>query len=157
VHGDALHIGADILDWPEHWQRASGVRPENLRLRGATHTVSDVVSSPPGAELRATIAARVANLAFGGGWTHVRVDDGTGALNVACPDETTLLGPGVDGWFEFDIVVAPGVRQVPVDPDAAAAGIEDDVERIAAVLMARDGGPAGAIAEAIRRMPTPPE
>jgi hypothetical protein len=157
VHGDALHIGPDILDWPEHWQRASGVQPENLLLRGATHTVAGVLASPPGAELRATIAARVADLAFGAGWTHVRVDDDSGALNVACPGETTLLGPGVGGWFEFDIVVAPGVRQVPVDPDAAAAGIEDDVERITAVLMARYGGPAGATAEAIRRMPAPPE
>ena len=157
VHGDALHIGPDILDWPEHWQRATGLRPESLRLRGATHTVANLLASPPDVELRATIAARVADLAFGAGWSHVRVDDGSGALNVACPGETTLLGPGVGGWFEFDIVVAPGVRQVPVDPDAAAAGIEDDVERITAVLMARYGGPAGATAEAIRRMQAPPE
>jgi hypothetical protein len=150
-----LHIGHDILDWPEHWQRANGVRPEDLRLRGATHTLSEVLASPPEQELRATIAGRVVDLAGGGGWTRVRVDDGTGALNVACPTEASLLGPRMHDWYEFDIVVAPGTRQAPVDPDAAAAGIEDPVERVTAMLMARYGGPAGATAEAVRRMPAP--
>jgi hypothetical protein len=148
----AAHIGDDILDWPEHWQRVNGVRDEDLRLRGATHTIAQVLASAPDAELRATIAGRVIDYAGGGMGAYVRVDDGTGSLNVSCPPETTLVGPRNGEWNEFDIVVAAGVRHVPVDPDAAAAGIADDVERVTAVLMARYGGPAGATAEAVRPM-----
>jgi hypothetical protein len=147
-----LHIADDILAWPEHWQRVNGVREEDLRLRGATHTIAEVLASPPDAELRTTIAGRVTDYAGGGMGAYVRVDDGTGTLNVNCPPETTLVGPRNGEWNEFDIVVPPGARQVPVDPDTAAEGIDDDVERVTAVLMARYGGPAGATAEAVRPM-----
>ena len=157
LYGDTLNIGGDILDWPEHWQRANGVRPDSLRLRGATHTVVGVLSSPPAQELRATIAARVVSLAGGGGWARVRVDDGTGTMDVACPSGTTQLGPRMGDWYEFDVVVAPGARQRPADPIAAAAGIEEPVEHVDAVLIALYGGPATATAEAIRRMPAPRE
>jgi hypothetical protein len=148
----AVQISGDILEWPRHWQRVNGVHDEDLRLRGATHTVAEVLASPPDAELCATIAGRVIDYAGGGMGAYVRVDDGTGCLNVSCPAETTLVGPRNGEWNEFDIVVPPGVRHVPVDPDTAAEGIEDDVERVTAVLMARYGGPAGATAEAVRPM-----
>jgi hypothetical protein len=152
VHGPALHVGGDILDWPKHWQRANGLRDEHLRLRGATHTIAQVLASPPAVQLRATIAARVIDYAGGGSWARVRVDDGTGTLNVYCPPGTTLVGPRNGEWNEFDIVVAPGLRHIPADPHTAGSGIEDDVERVTAVLMARYGGPAGATAEAVRPM-----
>lgn len=153
VHGSALQIGGDILDWPEHWQRANGVRNEDVQLRGATHTIAEVLASTPSEPLNATIAGQVTALAASS-WSHVRVDDGTGALDVFCPAETTLLGPGIGRWYEFDIVVDTGPRHVPPDPDEAAAGIDEEAERVLAVLRARHGGRAGATARALRRMPT---
>jgi hypothetical protein len=156
THGTALHVGGDILDWPGHWQHVNGLRQADLVPRGATHSIAEVLASPPTEGLRATIAARVTDYAGGGSWARVRVDDGTGTLNVYCPAETTLLGPRNGEWNEFDIVVAPGVRQIPVDPGVAARGIEDDVERVAAALIARYGGPAGATAQAVRPLRAPP-
>ena len=151
-YGHSTHVGADILAWPEHWQRANGLSPSDLVLRGATHTVAEVFASSA-AELHATVAGKVVDLAGGPSGMRVRVDDGTGRLDISCPRETTLLGPRLGDWFEFDVVVAAGERQVPPDPEAAAAGIEDPVERTAALLSARYGGPVGATATAVRRMP----
>ena len=150
IHGSALHISGDILQWPEHWRRANGLRDEDLQLRGATHTIAQVLASSPANELRATIAGRVIDYAGGSSWARVRVDDGTGTLNVDCPAGATPAGPRNGEWNEFDIVVAPGVRQIPADPGTAGVGIEDAQERLAAVLIARYGGPAGATAEAVR-------
>lgn len=154
VHGAEPHIGGDILDWPEHWQRANGLHEEDVPLRGATHTIADVLATPTAEELRATIIGKVTSL-MGASWTFVRVHDGTGALDVMCPADTTLLGPAIDSWYEFDIVVPAGPRHVPADPDTAADGLTDPVEQVTAVLMARHGGPAGATAEAVRRMAAP--
>src|SRR5688572_4393360 len=39
VHGDVTEVGRDVLEWPAHWQHAAGLRPEDLTLRGATHTI----------------------------------------------------------------------------------------------------------------------
>ena len=93
VHGTSRYIGRDILDWPEHWQRANGLRAEDLELRGATHTVADLLALTPDVPLCATIGARVMSLAASGAWTRVRVDDGSAQLDVSCPYQTTLLGP----------------------------------------------------------------
>lgn len=155
VHGTALHVGGDILEWPAHWQRANGLRPEHLRLRGATHTVAEVLASPPERELRATIAARVVNLSAGAGWTRARVDDGTGRMDVMCEPPATLLGPCVHQWYEFDVVVSPGPRRLPADIRESAESSGDPVADLAAVYMARYGGPADAAAEAVRRLPAP--
>jgi hypothetical protein len=83
THGTTLHIGPDIRDWPDHWRRINGLRPEDLRPRGRTHTVAQVLDSPSTQELRCTIAACVIDLADGSGWTRVRVDDGTGVMSIS--------------------------------------------------------------------------
>lgn len=154
VHGTALEIEGGIVDWPKHWQRASGVRDEDLLPRGATHTIAEVLASPADAPLRATIAAQVTALAASG-WARVRVQDATGTLSVFCPAETTLLGPAWGDWYEFDIVVDAGPRRVPADPVSAGAGIEDPVEHGAAVLEAKYFGPSGATALSIRPISRP--
>lgn len=156
-YGDVTHIGRDILEWPRHWQRSSGLRPEDVALRGATDTIANLLATPPTQEVRATILAKVVSLATSGGRDRVRIDDGTGTLDVHCEGRATLLGPRLGDWFEFDVVIAPGPRIVPPDPtraaaDAAARG-GGEVERLAAILHARHGGPAGAVAEAVRRAP----
>lgn len=35
VHGSALHVGGDFLDWPAHWQRANRLPAEPRRPHGA--------------------------------------------------------------------------------------------------------------------------
>jgi hypothetical protein len=126
-----------------------------VRPRGATHTIAALLKSPPAQRLRATIAARVVDLMWTAGWTRVRVDDGTAALDVTCPSATTLLGPRMGDWFECDIIIEPGERTASADPEAAGAGVEYAVEHVTAVLLAGYGGPTGATAEAIRRIPPP--
>lgn len=155
VYGTAVSVGRDILDWPAHWQRAAGLRPADLKPRGATHTIAVLLSSSPTTHVRGTIAARVIALMSQGAWTRARVDDGTAAIDIACPPATALLGPRLGDWFEFDVVVQPGKRTIPPNPETAAAGIDDCTDRIAVKLLARYGGPVGATAEAVRRVPPP--
>jgi hypothetical protein len=66
-----------------------------------------------------------------------------------------MLWPPIGDWYEFDIVVDAGPRNVPADPDEASVGIEDPAELVTAGLMARHGGPVGATAQALRRMRAP--
>jgi hypothetical protein len=154
-YGDTLHISGNILDWPEHWQRANGLGTEDLILHGATHTAADVLSLPPEQKLRGTIAARVVDLASPGEGTRIRVDDGTGRLDIACPVSTTLLDLLTGDWYEFDIVVTSAAQRLPADPDASPDSVTSPVERVTAKLMTRYGDPATTAALAIRRMPAP--
>ncbi len=154
-YGATVDIGRDILEWPEHWQRAAGLRPEMLRPRGATHTIAELLASPPDQGVRATIAACVVAVAAGVGELRVRVDDGTAQLDVACPPNP-LIGPRLRSWFEFDVIIEAGPRMVPPDPDDATRGIEDPVEELTAHLTAQYFAPPGATGDAIRRLPPPP-
>jgi hypothetical protein len=156
VHGTEVHVGPDILtDWPKHWQRANGLRPEDLELRGATHTVAELLAGSPDDRSHATVAARVVDLMGSSGFTRVRVDDGTGTMDIHCPRETTLLGPTIRGWYEFDVVIPADSPQLPQNPEKIAAALDDRVAGLGATFMARYGGPVTASATAIRRMPPP--
>lgn len=154
VHGTRLRIERDILAWPEHWQRANGLHPDHLVLRGATHTIAELLATPQAQPVRATIAAQVTSL-FGGRGVRVRVDDRSAMIDVYCPPETTLLGPALERWYEFDVTVDAGERHLPADPNTADAHLSNPVDQLAAVLMARHGGPIEATAQAVRRIPTP--
>ena len=155
VHGLATHVGRDILDWPEHWRRLTGLTPAHIRPRGATHTIAELTQTDPGAPVEATIVAKVVSLTGGGGGMTVRVDDASGVLVVNCPIETTLLGPTIDEWFEFDVLVSAGRRKVPVDPDAVSVNESDPELRFEAQFVARYAQPAGATATAVRRTQPP--
>jgi hypothetical protein len=152
VHGDVVHIGSDILDWPEHWQRATGLDAADLELRGATHTIAELLSLPSAQRTRATIVGRVVHLLGSGATIRVRVDDGSAAIEVVCPAATTMLGPSIDDWFEFDVVVEP---DGPGDLDAVVSDIEDPFDRALAALIAGYDAPAGATARAVRRASPP--
>ena len=146
----------DILGWPPHWQRASGLQPEDIEPRGATHSIGELLASDPHSPLQATVAGSVIAL---GGSTHstqVRVNDGTGTIDIHCPAAVTLLGPTCPGEFEFDVHIDSGERVIPKDPDAVAAGVADPEERVTKILIARHGGPPGAIATAVRRIEPAP-
>jgi len=152
-HGAAAHIGRDILQWPEHWQRAAGLTPELIQPRGATHTIAALTQTDPAQQREATIVAQVVSLAGTGAATTVRVDDGTGLLVIHCPARTTLLGPVIRDWFEFDVVVPAGPRQVPVDPDTVGLDKPDPERRLEEQFLAQYAQPAGALATAVRRAP----
>jgi len=152
VHGDVVHIGSDILDWPEHWQRATGLEATDLALRGATHTIAELLALPSAHRTRATILGRVIHLLGSGASIRVRVDDGSAAIEVACPAATTMLGPRIDDWFEFDVVVeSVGAG----DHDAVASDSEDPFDRALAAVLAGYEAPAGATASAVRRASPP--
>lgn len=102
VHGNVLHVDHEIRGWPGHWQRANGLTAEAERLRGASHTIADAVAGPNEGR-RATIAGRVVSLDRSMWGPQVRVQDGTGTIDVFCPAPTTLRGPRRNEWFEFDI------------------------------------------------------
>jgi hypothetical protein len=116
----------------------------------ALHTIADVLASDPVRELRATVAGRVTNLAGSRQVTRVRVSDDTAAIDISCDSLTMPFGMVVGGQFEFDIVIAAGERHIPADVDAARNSTDDPHEQVARVLLARHGGPVGAVATAVR-------
>jgi hypothetical protein len=150
LYGATTAIARKPIDWPAHWQRAAGIDPQDMRARGATHTIAELLASDPTREIRATIAGLVRDLAGFGSNTRVRVADGTETIDVLCPAPVTALGPVVGESFEFDVVIPPGARRAgssakvdPTDPD-------DAVAVLAATLRSRYGGPVGATATAVR-------
>jgi hypothetical protein len=149
VYGGATSIDRDRRRWPGHWQRLSGLNPADIAPRGPTHSIAEVLNSDPALILEATIAGRVEALAGSGNMTRVRVNDGTGVIAISCPAAVTALGPGRGRSFEFDVLVPAGARQRPADPDALVKTGEA-VRDLSNYYQARYGGPAGAVATAIR-------
>ena len=154
VHGEVTYYERRPLEWPLHWQRLSGIEPEDVEPRGATHTVAELLASDPSQPLEATIAALVVDLGSFGSGTFVRVSDDTGVMTIGCPLAITTLGPGMRQEYEFDVIVPAGERQTPPDPDALAP-LADPVKDISQRLMARYGGPPTAVATAVRPLGAP--
>ena len=155
VHGVITEIGRDILEWPAHWQLSAGLTPDLIEPRGATHTIAALMGTDPSQPAEATLRARVVSLTSVGAATTVRVDDGTGLLVIHCPAGTNLLGPVLGDWFEFDVRVPAGPRQVAGEPSTVALDEPDPEERLEARFIAQYGQPAGAVATAVRRAPDP--
>jgi hypothetical protein len=149
VHGEITHYERPPLEWPLPWQRLSGIEPGDVKPRGATHTVAELLASDPAQPLEATIAALVVDLGNFGSGPFVRVSDGTGVMTIGCPTAVTTLGPAMRQRYEFDVVVQAGERREPPDPDAVEA-TADAVKTLSRRLMARYGGPATAVATAVR-------
>lgn len=136
--------------WPAHWQRASGISPEDLEPHGATHTIAELLTTDPSTELRATISGEVVGLAAQRD-TRARVSDGTGELDVHCPATITAFGPVVGKHFEFDVIVSPGRRRLPSESVIAARNPDDPVEALVETLSRKNPlGPATAVATAVR-------
>jgi hypothetical protein len=152
VHGEVTAYEREPLRWPAHWQRLSGIEPDDVKPRGATHTIAELLASDAAQPLQATVAGRVVDLGGFGDVVRVRVSDGTGVMAIACPVAVTALGPAMRNEYEFDVIVPVGERHVPPDLDALEPR-EDPVEDISQRLMARYGGPATAVATAVRPLP----
>jgi hypothetical protein len=155
VYGGQTAIRRDTLSWPAHWQRASGIDPRDAEPRGATHTIADVLASDPACELRATVAGQVVDLGGSSTGCRVRVSDGTGAIDISCRAETTPFGLVCGRQFEFDVILPAGERHRPADVDAARDSTDDRSERVTRILLARYGGPVGAVATAVRPLAGP--
>jgi hypothetical protein len=141
-YGERIEIDRNPLDWPVHWQRASGIDPT---LRGATHTIAEVLAFDPAAGLRATIAGHLSVLGVTELVSRVRVSDGTGEIDVSCPRESTPFGLDVTERSELDITVQARERQ-----DGSPDDTEDLAERFERLMDARYGRPAAAVATAVR-------
>jgi hypothetical protein len=155
LYRDQTAIGRDTLSWPAHWQRASGIDPRDAEPRGATHTIADVLASDPASELCATAAGQVVDLGGSSTSVRVRVSDGTGAIDISCRAVTTPFGLVCGERFEFDVIVPAGERHEPADVDAARQSTDDPSEQVTRVLLARYGGPIGALATAVRPLDRP--
>jgi hypothetical protein len=153
VHGAEVVVDRDLLAWPAHWQMGNGLDVTRQSPRGATHTIAEVLASDPREPLRATIVARAIDHG-GGPWGGiVRLEDASGQIDIHLPGNRALVPTVLGNWFEIDITVQRGERPVPADPDAAASPAGDDpVQRIAATLIARYGGPIAATADVVRRL-----
>lgn len=105
----------DPLAWPAEWLAAAGRSLEGIRPRGATHTLAELLDERPE---RATVAGRVVGLA-GGRDLVVTVEDGTGRLDVWCPQQVQAWGPVRKRRFEFDVTFDSPLSAEPM-PDSAA-------------------------------------
>jgi hypothetical protein len=108
VHGDVTTYARHPLTWPLHWRELSGIPPEVVKPRGASHTVAEVFARNPEREFEATVRGRVTSASGSGSTWYVRVADGTGSLRVTCPAPATVLGPVMGREFEFVVVVLGG-------------------------------------------------
>jgi hypothetical protein len=143
-YGERIEIDRNALDWPVHWQRASGVDPVP---RGATHTIAEVLAFDPTAGLRATIAGHLSVLGETELVSRVRVSDGTAEIDVSCPRESTPFGLDVTERSELDITVQDRKRH-----DGSPDDTDDLVERFERFERFTDArhGPTAAVATAVR-------
>src|SRR4051812_6203199 len=119
-------------EWPPEWLLPYGVTDGTLALRGATHTIAQLVAEASGGPVQGTIRGRVVTGSGGMGWWNPVVDDGTGSLVVSC--NTTLLpvrvNQGQQG--EFDVLLESADAAEPItDADPRVARI---AERLGAIL-----------------------
>ena len=108
VHGHVACYERDPLTWPLHWRRLSGMPPEEVRPRGASHTVAELLARDPSRPVEATLTGRVVSLWASGSTWHARISDGSGSLGITCPAAVTALGPVMGREFEFDVVALGG-------------------------------------------------
>jgi hypothetical protein len=150
VYGRATVFPKEVEAWPVHWQQASGVEPEDIPQRGATHTITELLASDPAHAISATVEGKVISLA-GQRDTYVRVTDGTETIDIHCPAAITALGPRLGERYEFDVVVPPGHRRRPPENVIRAKHPDDAVEALTERLSSiYPGGVVAVTASAIR-------
>lgn len=132
-------VPEDADAWPAHWRAAEGLDDEEPAPRGATTTVAELLAAAArGEEASGTLRAHAATTVGGPGGRRLRVDDGTGTLDVWAPSQVGAYVRTRE--VEIDVVVHPGPR-TPPDTAAAHRAI---AERAAAGDL--DGAQAAAVA-----------
>jgi hypothetical protein len=110
-------------DWPREWLLPLGVADDNLTLRGATHTIAQLLSEAAHGPVQATIRGRVVTGSGGDGWWSPVVDDGTGRIVVSCDTTRLPITVGMRQDGEFDVILETATAPDPIldeDPRVAA-------------------------------------
>lgn len=110
-------------DWPREWLQPLGVTEASLVLRGATHTIAQLVSEAAHGPVTGTIRGRVVTGSGGGGWWSPVVADGTGEIVVTCDTSQVPMVVSVGEEGEFDVLLETSDAPEPVrneDPAVAA-------------------------------------
>jgi hypothetical protein len=111
-------------DWPRPWLKAVGVSDESLLLRGATHTIAELIAAAAYGPATGTIRGRVITGSGGGGWWSPVVSDGSAEMVVYCDTVLVPITPKVGQEAEFDVLLESAETPEPItddDPLVAAA------------------------------------
>lgn len=124
-------IGSDATAWPDRWRRAIGLSDDADTLRGATHTVAELVAARGLGPVEATVVGRVKNLGGSGAGTLARLTDETGSIQVLIPSDVPWLGHSPTDTYEIDVVADPlRGRELTMDDFSADRA---EVERLASI------------------------
>jgi hypothetical protein len=93
-------------DWPEAWTQSIGMIPNIWRLKGATHTIAELVAESATSEVAARVHVRVGSLDRGSG--GLEVSDATGSLLVEWNEVVSLLGGSPGQRVEAEIAMPRG-------------------------------------------------
>jgi hypothetical protein len=125
VYGDLRAIPRELESWPAHWLVTSGIELADREPLGATHTIAELVAAADEGRVTGRIHGEVIRLAGWADETLVVVDDGTRAIDVACPAGTSHWGPVHRRRFEFEVTIEGPVEALP-DLDTLPAAISYD-------------------------------
>jgi hypothetical protein len=113
----------DLRAWPAHWLESLQIDLRSREPLGSTHTIAALVVEAERGPVRGRIAGLVTRLVGVGGGVLVLVDDGTRELDVWCPPETTVWGPGHGLRYEFEVTI-DGPVPAPLDFDTGHAELQ---------------------------------
>lgn len=125
VYRDLRAIPRELESWPTHWLVASGIDLRDREPLGATHTIAALVAAAGEGRVTGRIHGEVIRLIGTADETLVVVDDGTSAIDVACPAGTSHWGPVHRRRFEFEVTIE-GAVEAPPDLDTLPAAISYD-------------------------------
>jgi hypothetical protein len=107
-------------DWPRPWLASLGLDPTPPDMRGATHSIAELIELAEHGDATGTIVGKVVRF---GGWSKewiATVDDGTGQLALV-GKKRALHGVGMGDTAEFDVKMdsaAHGAEPGSSDPHA---------------------------------------
>jgi hypothetical protein len=104
-------------DWPRPWLTAIGITDESLTLRGATHTIAELIAAAASGQVAGTIRGQVITGAGGMGWWNPVVRDGSAELVVHCDTRLVPISPAVGQEAEFDVVLESSELPEPITDD----------------------------------------
>ena len=128
VYGDMRTIPGELESWPAHWLTTSGIDLRDREPLGATHTIAQLVAAAGEGHVTGRIHGEVTRLIGSAEETLVVVDDGTRAIDVACPAGTSPWGPVHRRRFEFEVTIE-GTVGAPPDLDTLPAAVSHHAQQ----------------------------
>jgi hypothetical protein len=102
-YGDALEVPTDPTGWPAHWLASAGIRLEDRRPIGTTHTIAEFIEAAARKPVSGRIAGEIVRLVAVGHDCFVVVQDESGQLDVFCPAGTSPWALSRRQHFEIEI------------------------------------------------------